>query len=223
MNENTKVITLDFVNAYLLKANQGYILIDTGLSMHWPRLEKELLDADCLPDQLRLVVITHGDTDHAGNCAELQKKYHARIAIHDGDLEMVRTGKPVKRKIKGMRGRIFRLLGMLGMRRKGMSLNTFEPNIILKDGQELSEYGLSARVIHTPGHTKGSIAILTDDGRLFIGDTISNRKEPASAPYIENALELRQSISALKKQNAHTIYPGHGKPFEFGLLAFVKN
>lgn len=222
MNEDTKVINLDFVNAYLVKANQGYILIDTGLPMHWSRLEKQLLDAGCLPDQLRLVVITHGDTDHEGNCAELQKNYHAKVAIHDGDLEMVRTGKPVKRKIRGLRGRLFRLLGMIGLRRRGMAFSTFEPDIILKDGQELSEYGLSARVIHTPGHTKGSIAILTSDGRLFIGDTISNRKEPASAPYIENAGELQRSISALKKLNAHTIYPGHGTPFEFKLLASVK-
>jgi glyoxylase-like metal-dependent hydrolase (beta-lactamase superfamily II) len=210
MNEETKLINLDFVNAYLLKANQGYILIDTGLSMHWSRLEAELTAAGCLPNHLNLVIITHGDLDHVGNCAELQKKYHARIAIHAGDVEMVRTGIPLKRKTKSLRGKLFRLLRTIG--KSAMPKPpTFEPDIVLKDGQELSEYGLSAHVLHTPGHTKGSIAIVTNDGRLFCGDTIQNRTKPDITPYIENEQELYRSISELKKIKAHTIYPGHGR------------
>ncbi|HVN48678.1 MAG TPA: MBL fold metallo-hydrolase, partial [Bacteroidota bacterium] len=67
MINETKTLTFDFVNAYLLNVQDGFILIDTGFSMHWPRLEKELLHAGCLPDRLKLVLITHGDVDHIGN------------------------------------------------------------------------------------------------------------------------------------------------------------
>ena len=221
MNEDTKVFALDFVNAYLLKARKGYLLIDTGMPTHWSRLESELLAAGCLPDHLKLVIITHGDIDHAGNCAELQNKYHAKIAIHAGDAEMVRTGIPLKRKTKGLSRKFFRLLRITG-KRNSPKLPVFEPDLILKDGQELNDYGLSGKVIHTPGHTKGSIAIQIDDGRLFIGDTVSNRDKPRRAPYVENEKELQESISKLKTINARIIYPGHGKPFNLKLFASVK-
>ena len=221
MDEETRVINLDFVNAYLLKANQGFVLIDTGLSTHWPRLEAELTAAGCLPDHLNLVIITHGDIDHAGGCAELQRKYHARIAIHAVDVEMVRTGIPVKRRTKSIRARFVRLLRKFGGRAMP-KLPAFEPDIVLKDGQELSEYGLSARVLHTPGHTKGSIAIVTNDGRLFCGDTIQNKTKPDITPYIQNEQELHRSISELKKINAHIIYPGHGRPLGPEELASIQ-
>ena len=85
MNGNIKIINLDFVNAFLLKVKDGYILIDTGLPYQWGRLEKELISADCLPGSLKLVIITHGDWDHIGNCARLQEKYKVKIAMHSAD------------------------------------------------------------------------------------------------------------------------------------------
>jgi len=48
----------------------------------------------------------------------------------------------------------------------------FQPDLVMEDEQELADYGFAAKVLHTPGHTKGSIAILTDDGKLFVGDTL---------------------------------------------------
>ena len=73
---------------------------------------------------------------------------------------------------------------------------------------------MNATVIHIPGHTKGSIGILTDDGILFAGDTFTNRRKPDIATYIENSVELTNSISRLKSMTVNTVYPGHGKPFE---------
>ncbi len=74
MNEETQHIDLGFVNAYLVKAGEGFILIDTGVPQQWARLEAVLLAAGCLPDKLKLVIITHGDIDHTGNGARLQQK-----------------------------------------------------------------------------------------------------------------------------------------------------
>ena len=105
------VINLGFVNVYLLKAGEGYILIDTGVARQWAHLETELVRAGCLPDRLKLVIVTHGDFDHAGNCAELQRKYGAKIAMHPGDVDMVRTGVPFKRKIEGVMGRLLIWIG----------------------------------------------------------------------------------------------------------------
>jgi hydroxyacylglutathione hydrolase len=217
MSANTQRIDLGFVNAYLTQVGDGFVLFDTGIGPQWSRLEKELLQAGALPDRLKLVVITHGDFDHTGNCAELQRKYHVKIAMHAGDVELVKTGRPVKRNAKGLFGKIFLRLGS----RMGGIFNTFQADILLEDGQSLGEYGLAARVIYTPGHTKGSIAILTDDGQLIAGDTVANRSKPAIAPFIENEQELHASLAILKGLNARVVYPGHGKPFPAEELASI--
>ncbi len=57
-------------------------------------LEKELENAGCKPGNLQLIVLTHGDTDHAGNCAYLREKYGAQIAMHSDDSGMVERGYP---------------------------------------------------------------------------------------------------------------------------------
>ncbi len=215
MEKEPLVINLGFVNAFLLHSADGCILIDTGVPRQWPQLENDLVQAGCLPERLKLVIVTHGDFDHAGNCAELQSKYGAKIAMHAGDVDMVKTGILVRRKIKGVMGRLLMWIG--GRAIKGFT--TFQPDILLEDGQVISLYGLTVKIIHTPGHTKGSIALLTDYGRLFVGDTLSNRFHPGFPPLIENEEELHKSLEILKRTDAKLIYPGHGRPFTFADLA----
>ena len=94
-----------------------------------------------------------------------------------------------------------------------MDIPKFKPDIFLSDGQSLEEYGVSAKVIHIPGHTPGSIGILTSEGDLFVGDTFVNRTKPEAAQLIENAAQLEHSLEILKKMNIKTVYPGHGEPF----------
>lgn len=215
MEENVKVIELTFVNAYLIKVKDGFILIDTGLPSQWATLEKELISAGCLPDKLKLVIITHGDLDHTGNCKNLQEKYKVKIAMHQVDYSILETGLPSKRKIKSLKQRIFFSIIRLSRKRKkgDVSINKFKLDIFLKDGQNLKEYGLDGKVIHIPGHTKGSIGVLTGHGDLFAGDTFVNRKNPESATIIENSDELNDSLNKLKKLDIKMVYPGHGKPF----------
>jgi hydroxyacylglutathione hydrolase len=215
MSERIQLIDLGFVNAYLIPVGDDYILIDSGVAQQWSRLEDVLLQANSLPAHLKMVLITHGDFDHTGNCAELQRKYHVKIAMHAGDTNIVKTGIPAKRQAKGLLGKLFLGLG----RHLGGKFQTFEPDILLTDGQNLADYGWAAQVIYTPGHTKGSIAILAATGELFVGDTLSNRGKPDIAPFFESAQELQASLRMLKGLKAHMVYPGHGKPFAFEAVA----
>jgi glyoxylase-like metal-dependent hydrolase (beta-lactamase superfamily II) len=213
--ENIKTIPLSFVNAYLAKANDGFILIDTGLANQWEILEKELISTGCLPDKLKLAILTHGDMDHSGNCKKLQEKYKTKIAMHKDDYSMIETGSINKRKVKSLSRKImFGVFMFLRKFRKNKTnQNKFTPDIFLQDGQSLNDFGFNARVIHIPGHTKGSIAILTDNGDLFAGDTLVNNKKPETAYIIENSSDLKESLEKIKKLNIRMVYPGHGKPF----------
>jgi glyoxylase-like metal-dependent hydrolase (beta-lactamase superfamily II) len=212
VNERIKTIELDFVNAYLVEADGGFVLIDTGMGLHWARLEAELRALGCLPEKLKVVIITHGDLDNVGNCAILQRKYNAQIAMHAGDSAMVEDGALPKRRSRTLSGMLFSWLARLRM--GNMTAVRFKPDILLSDGQGLSKaYGFKAKIVHIPGHTKGSIGILTKEGNLFVGDTLVNKEKPETAMYIENAAELKASIEKLKGFKVKMVYPGHGKPF----------
>jgi glyoxylase-like metal-dependent hydrolase (beta-lactamase superfamily II) len=211
MDDKIRIIELGIANAFLVRVRDGFVLIDTGLPSQWEKLEAELTSAGCLPDKLKLVVITHGDFDHTGNCAKLQEKYKAKIAMHQADAFMVENSVPLRRKVRTLCGRIIILLSKL--RGRKVSFYKFKPDIFLTDGQSLEEYGFNAKIIHIPGHTKGSIGILTDEGDLFVGDTFVNSRKPDIAIFIDNFEELKNSIDKLKKMNIEKTYPGHGKPF----------
>jgi hydroxyacylglutathione hydrolase len=221
MDEKIRVLNLGMVNAYLLKAKDGFVLIDTGLPYMWEALDSQLAAAGCQPGNIKLIIITHGDWDHTGNAARVREKYKVKIAIHSGDVPQVENGVMLKRKVKPFIYWImfkFRML-MRQLQKNKMIMPKFKPDILLTDGQSLSEYGLAAKIIHTPGHTPGSLCVLTDEGDLFAGDLFTNRKKPAEANIIENSGQLKSTMAKLKTLNIKMIYPGHGKPFARSLIS----
>ena len=87
MHQEIKMISLSSfigdVNCYLLKTkDEGFVLVDTGLSNSRKQLLLDLEKAGCRSDNLKLIILTHGDLDHVGNAAFLRQKYAAKIAIH---------------------------------------------------------------------------------------------------------------------------------------------
>jgi glyoxylase-like metal-dependent hydrolase (beta-lactamase superfamily II) len=70
------------VNCYLIKADDCYILIDTGFSFRRRAIQREIENAGCEPGNLKLIIITHGDSDHTGNAVYLRDRYGVKIAMH---------------------------------------------------------------------------------------------------------------------------------------------
>ncbi len=207
-----KTINLGGANCYLVRAGTGYVLIDTGTANRRADLERELEGAGCQPGKLKLIVLTHGDSDHADNAAYLRERFGARIAMHHGDVGMVERGdmswnrkdKPDKMSI------VFRIVSLVVRPGK---FDTFRPDLIIDEGFDLSEYGLDARVLHIPGHSKGSIGVLTRGGDLLCGDLFYNMGIGGRTPYIDDLSDCRTSVERLKRLQIATVYPGHGKPF----------
>jgi hydroxyacylglutathione hydrolase len=222
MSQEIKTINLGGVNCYLVKTGDGFILIDTGVSNRRIDLEKALASAGCKPGNLKLVILTHGDSDHADNCAYLRNKYGTRIAMHYGDSGMVERGdmswnrkaKPDKISIMG---RIILFITPF-LVRPG-KFDTFKPDFTIDEGFDLSGYGFNATVLHLPGHSKGSLGILTTSGDLFCGDLLYNIGKPGSI-FIDDLTDFHASVEKLKSLKIDTVYPGHGKPFPMQL--FVK-
>ena len=89
----------------------------------------------------------------------------------------------------------------------------FQPQILLGEGDLLAGYGLQATVIELPGHSKGSIGILTSDGRLFCGDLLANIGKPDVWSIIDDRPAAQASIEKLRGYAIEMAYPGHGRPF----------
>lgn len=200
---------LGSVNCYLINNGSSYILIDTGSSNQRSDLEQELENAGCKPGNLKLIILTHGDFDHIGNAAYLRHKFDSQIAMHRDDLEMAEQGNMfVNRKQPNILIRtLVPMLSGFGKKEK------FKPDIFIEDGQDLSTFDFNATALSTPGHSKGSIGILTASKDLFCGDLFENQKKPSLNSIIDDLDAAIASVEKLKQYVINTVYPGHGQPF----------
>ena len=91
-------------------------------------------------------------------------------------------------------------------------------DVVLGDeGFSLAEYGISGKVIYTPGHSSGSVSVLLETGDVFVGDLAMNkfplRLRPGLPIFAEDKQKVKESWKLLLDQGAKTIYPAHGKSF----------
>jgi glyoxylase-like metal-dependent hydrolase (beta-lactamase superfamily II) len=197
------------VNCYLLEAARGFVLVDTGSSNSRARLASELAAAGCQPGNLELITITHGDFDHTGNAAYMRDRFDAPVAMHRHDMGMAEHGDMFSNRSSGNK-----LIGLLAPLLFGFSKShRFVPDVLLQDGASLSEYGLDAQVIGLPGHSQGSIGILTTGGDLLCGDLLENVDAPSLGSIMDDLPAAQSSLEKLRSIEIRTIYPGHGRPF----------
>jgi hydroxyacylglutathione hydrolase len=218
MSPAIRTLAFDGTNAYLIATGSGFVLVDTGYPFQRPQLEAALAQAGCAPGKLKLIVATHGDIDHTGSCAYLREKYRAPIAMHPGDTAMC-----LKDGVTRDRGKLppdfppllfvwfiqSALRYLLRQMAWGKPYDRFAPDVLLADGQSLAAYGCDATLLHTPGHSKGSLSVLTPAGELICGDLFGNvwgkRLKATDAA----------GLARLRALNIQTVYPGHGQPFPF--------
>jgi hydroxyacylglutathione hydrolase len=200
---------LGSVNCYLIKTDTGYVLIDTASTNRRTDLVKELESAGCKPGNLRVIILTHGDFDHSGNAAYLRRIFGARILMHRDDSGMVEWGNMYWNRNKS--NILIKMIAPVFFR-FGKS-ERFKPDSYVEDGEDLSESGFDARVLHIPGHSKGSIGILTSGGELFCGDLLENKHKPKLNSLMDDLTTATASVEKLSRLDIRTVYPGHGKPF----------
>jgi len=206
---------LGSVNCYLVGADSGFVLIDTGASNKRAELERKLRGAGCEPGSLRLIVITHGDFDHIGNAAYLRKAFGAPIAMHKGDSGMAERGDMFWGRKSG--NAVIRVLAPVLFRFS--KSDRFAPDFHVEDGRDFAEYGFHARALAIPGHSSGSVGLLTADGELFCGDLLDNTKGPALNAIMDDPAAANASLGKLRSMTINMVYPGHGKPFQMEALA----
>jgi hydroxyacylglutathione hydrolase len=108
--------------------------------------------------------------------------------------------------VKGPAAMLFGVVSQFG------KFETFEPDILLKDGDQVG----SLRVIDTPGHTDGSICLTREHAFMFVGDALRGDDhggvQPPSDKMTYNMEEAWKSIKKLSRFDCDIMLPGHGKP-----------
>jgi glyoxylase-like metal-dependent hydrolase (beta-lactamase superfamily II) len=210
------IIDLEKVNCYLIETEKGFILIDTGFSKSRSTIDAFLSNKGIAAENKKLILIllTHGDFDHTGNAKYLKEKYNSKIAIHNDDIGMVEYGDIAWNRNMNI---FLRILGKLMTILLGMQLkkeDRFLPDIVLENEQKLDDYGLDAEIIALPGHSKGSVGVLTKDGHFLCGDILENLEQPDQAKMVSDTNDMKQSIEKIGALEFEYVYPGHGRPFE---------
>ena len=203
------------VNSYLVRMDQGFILVDTGYNNSRRQIDIALEHLCTHPGDLRLIILTHGDFDHSGNAAYIRSKYNAPIAMHAADAGMLENGDMFwNRKIKSS---LFKKLIPLVIRFNKKDECT--PDILLEDGKSLLEFDWDATVLNTPGHSAGSICLLTSSGDLICGDLLTNSTgKPMLNSMLYDTEAGHASLERLQSLPIKMVFPGHGNPFAWKSL-----
>lgn len=200
------------VNCYAITTEAGIVLVDTGMRKQRAELESKLCGYGCEPGSIKFILITHGDFDHIGNAAYLRKKLGPPIAMHAGDVPMSAKGDMFAGRTRP--NHLVRRMVSLAVRFP--SEDRFEPDLLVDEDSDLSEYGLAgAKVLVFRGHSAGSIGLLLADGSLLCGDLLENRKAPRLGSIMDDVPTARATLERLGGLEIEMVYPGHGMPFHW--------
>ena len=194
----------------------GVILIDSGPFPNEPQFKHALQAAAIEAGEIQLIVLTHGHFDHTGSVQMIKELSGAKVLLHEADQDLLVESNPVVPPGITAWGKIGnRLLRLIA---PYFHTTLFEVDILLGDGDfSLADYGIPGKIIHTPGHTPGSISVLLESGEAFVGDLAMNmfprRLTPGLHILGDDKSALVESWRNVLELGVHTIFTGHGKPF----------
>lgn len=203
-----KTIEIEQINAgancYLVTQGDSSILIDTGIE----GFEGKILKL-CEGKNVKLIVLTHGHIDHMQNATFLAEKLQVPIAMNRKDIPLLEDNLCRDMKTKGFFGHIVRFFSVLSA--KSAKMKKFKPEILLKEGDKLCDYGIDAKIIELPGHTAGSIGIKIGEDSLIVGDALMHMTKAGPSLLFEDYNQMLKSVQKVQDMGKMKIYFGHGK------------
>lgn len=206
-------------NCYLLRASQT-ILIDGGAQGGFPSFKRRLRDLGVDPQEIALILLTHGHWDHITCLSDIQKLTGAKVAIHGQDQFMVETGEPPFPNGVNVWGKIMSASARLLLNPK---LPKVKVDVTLGDeGMSLQKYGIPGKVVYTPGHSMGHVSILLDTGDAFVGDMAMNdwylRRTPGLPILADNIRMVVESWRKILPMGIKRVHPAHGRDFSADVM-----
>lgn len=170
-------------NCYILTHNKEVLIID-------PSARGDVIASHIDPSlKVVAIVLTHGHCDHFGGAQALLDRYQCPFYIHEADVELLED--PMKN---------YSMHQNVTLKHQG--------NVLTEGMMHLGSF--SFFVMHTPGHSPGSVSLLFDN-HMFVGDLIFKRSMGRTDLYGGSEREMMKSLRQLKSLSTNVIlYPGHG-------------
>lgn len=202
-----KRIRCGSVNTYLIEEHGRAILVDTGRNG-----SEEKILAQCRKTKVELILLTHGHVDHVQNTAYLKKALGVPVALHMQDLDLIKDNAAEPLHYQGFLGMVVAEVSEKSY--ESDRIPEFSPEFFLKEGDRLKDYGINARIMELPGHTKGSIGIDIDGKSVIVGDALMNMFYPGLSMVYWDRGEMIKSAEKISALGARKVYFGHGSPVE---------
>lgn len=197
------------VNYYLANNNNDLMLVDTGLPGNSSKITnyvEKTLKRDI--HDIKTIVITHSHFDHVGSLSKMKEITGASVAIHPADADYIRG------KTEHIGGSFMNAI--IKLYQTIYRTKPVEPEILLNGGDTIGEY----QVIHTPGHSPGSICLYNPESKvMFAGDDLQYKKGKLQSPGERLILEPEKYIESMKKllnYDVEVILTGHTAPVTSG-------
>ncbi len=202
-------LTIRGVNVILI-AEEEITLIDTGLRGTSPQIIDFINQIGRSPREISLIISTHNHIDHVGGLAEMKRLTPAKTAIHRADIVDAETQPSLTEAIRTPP------LELISSKvQSAISVKFSDFDIQLSGGEVLEPLG-GLEVIHTPGHTPGSISLYSRHKKLVIvGDAIRNHGKILYLPPKMASTDIAQAAESIKKiarLDFDILCSGHGRP-----------
>lgn len=188
-------------NVYLIDGGKELALIDTGGGAGVNAIFNNIIRLGLNPEKIKVIINTHSHFDHIGGNGKVKELTKCSIAVHEAEAKAVEQLDPA--------------LTFSDMaRQRGFVIEPVNVDIVLKDGDKMNVGDRELIIIHTPGHSPGSICILIESERkkvLFTGDCASaqGRLNYMNIPGF-NLEAWKASLKKLLALNVDALMPGHG-------------
>jgi glyoxylase-like metal-dependent hydrolase (beta-lactamase superfamily II) len=212
------------VNSYLVEDGGAITIVDAGLPGHWRDLLDELESMGRSLDDIKALLLTHGDIDHVGFAERLRREAGIPVYVGAADAAEARGEVPKPASARDPM-RIGPLVGFIwyGLTHGGLR-RTPVAEVTPIEGPTTLDVPGSPVVVPLPGHTPGSVAYrvpIVD--AIFMGDAMTTRSVvsgvvgPALGPFTVDPVQAVASLDALDGLDARWVLPGHGDPWTGGM------
>ena len=199
-------------NCFLISYRYRHLLVDTGRENRWKDLSKKLYNLGVRHNSLMALILTHSHFDHAENAANIKEKYKTAIIIHQNEADYLQRGdNPV------IRGTTLVTRFMTDGLASKLVLRNFrykpvDCDILVEERYDLNNLGFNSYLIHTPGHTSGSISVIIEDEIAIVGDTMFGVfKWSVFPPYADDPRLIVKSWEKLLDTGCSIYLSAHGR------------
>lgn len=214
------MIEMGMSNAYIL-CGEKPILIDTGSEKQPERFIRFCTELDLNPTDIELIVISHEHADHFINIDWIKNLTGAPILCHTAAKDYLVNGwlPDVKPRTP---------IGVEAMKDPpGLgAVPCIEPDLVIESSYDLKPYGIPGEIIHTPGHSAGSLSVILETGEAIIGDIFlrSHTDSKLVAAFLADDIPALEKSIRLLLEKGEVYYSGHGGPYiKEEVIAVLKN